>query len=159
MFHLPGHFERQIEQSKARARPCATNHSRFRSAYTSSVAYHDAARNGGTAYLPIRCCARADTTGRQDVDVPGQSATSRMCTLVNRDRLTRFYSSMVVIYDRRLGQTPCSIPNAVKQLLERRRGERIRGQSCVCPTDRMLGLFFVMPNEMFSRRHDVPLRF
>src|SRR5438045_3512405 len=73
---------------KLAPRACATNHSRLFSAYASFVAYHDAARNAGTAYLPIRCCASEHTVGRHDADVPGQSTTARMCAHVNRDRLT-----------------------------------------------------------------------
>jgi hypothetical protein len=39
--------------------------------------------------------------------------------------------------------------------VECRCGDRIRGQGCVRLTDRTVGLSSVMPNETFSRRHDV----
>src|SRR5688572_15338547 len=73
---------------KLAPRVCATNHSRFLSAYVSSIAYQDAARNGGTAYVQTRCCAREPTARRQDAEAPGQFVAVRTCTLANRDRLT-----------------------------------------------------------------------
>jgi hypothetical protein len=67
----------------------ATNHSCFLPAYASSIAYQDAARKGGTAYVQTRCWAREHAARRQDADVPGQSIAVRTCALPNRDKLTR----------------------------------------------------------------------
>jgi hypothetical protein len=60
----------------------------------------------------------------------------------------------VAIDDRRVQQPSGSLPSAVQQLVECRCGYRIRRQTCVRLTDRAVGLSSVMPNEMFSGRHD-----
>src|SRR6266508_630005 len=67
----------------------------------------------------------------------------------------RFDARMMAIDDRRVEQPPSSIPSAVQQLMECRLGDRIRCQASVRLTDRAVGLLPVMPNETFSRRHDV----
>jgi hypothetical protein len=67
----------------------------------------------------------------------------------------RFDARMMAMGDRRVQQPPGSIASAVQQLVECRCGDRIRGQACVGLTDRAVGLLPVMPNETFSRRHDV----
>jgi hypothetical protein len=67
----------------------------------------------------------------------------------------RFDARMMAIDDRRVEQPPGSIPSAVQQLVECGLGDRIRCQVSVRLTDRAVGLLPVMPNETFSRKHDV----
>src|SRR5262245_7064954 len=58
-------------------------------------------------------------------------------------------------YDRGVKQPAAAISHAVQQLVECRRGERVRGQARVRLTDRTVDLPSVKPNDTFSRRHDV----
>src|SRR5262245_55431460 len=78
-----------------------------------------------------------------------------MCPPESRQIEERFDTRMMAIDDRRVQQPPGSTPSAVQQLAKCRCGDRIRGQACVRLTDRAVGLSSVMPNETFSRRHDV----
>jgi hypothetical protein len=61
---------------------------------------------------------------------------------------------MAAIDDRSVRQPSGSSSSAVKQLGECRPGYRILSQACVRLADRAVGLSSVMPNEMFSGRHD-----
>jgi hypothetical protein len=67
----------------------------------------------------------------------------------------RFDTRMMAIDDRRVQQLSGSITSAVQQLVECCCGDRVGGQARVRLTDRAVGLSSVMPNETFSRRHDV----
>src|SRR5262249_56532742 len=67
----------------------------------------------------------------------------------------RFDTRMVAVDDRRVQQPSGSLPSAVQQLVECRCCDRVSGQAYVRLTDRTVGLSPVMPNETFSRRHDV----
>jgi hypothetical protein len=71
----------------------------------------------------------------------------------------RVDTGMVVIDEGRVQQPSGSFPSAVQQLLECRCGDCISSQARVSLTDRTVGLSSVMPNNKFSRRHDVLLRF
>jgi hypothetical protein len=62
----------------------------------------------------------------------------------------RFNASVTVIHDGRVEQSPCALSNVAQQLVERRRGESVCGQTCVRLADRAVRLSFVMPNETFS---------
>ena len=66
-----------------------------------------------------------------------------------------FDTRMMPVRDRRVERLPCPMSDTVQQRVECRCGARIRGQACVPLTDRVVGLLLVMPNETFSRRHDV----
>jgi hypothetical protein len=93
--------------------------------------------------------ANAPTSGAD------KAATSRERSLRERELAVEAREEVAGLRDPSVQQPSGSIPSAVQQLVECRCGYRIRGQACVRLTDRTVGLSSVMPNETFSRRHDV----
>ena len=65
------------------------------------------------------------------------------------------FDAWMAVHDRRVQHAWRSTPNARQELVKCGRGTGVRSQACVRLTDRLVGLSSVVPNETFSRRHDV----